>query len=175
MKKEIKGKKTRIKNPLTYMDVRMRIENILKMALAEADIDKKILLIHNQFISAYPRILDNPAQAMLLEQLCTLCRDAELLHNGIYSADIDERQRDIRRKSYLNYIHEIGSILVKMGLTFCSQNYIPTDDRKSADPKAVSAIKKNIDDLRAKIQKQLPKNEEKIIDVEAEPQGNDQQ
>jgi hypothetical protein len=138
------------------MRIKQRISNILKMSETVDDVETRIKLLRQNFIAAYPRIQDKPEMNLMFEQLLLLYRDSYRIHDEADNVELDERQRDIKRKTFLNFIHEIGSILVKMGLTYCSQSYIPSDERKTSDPKAVRGIQNQIDKLRERVAKELP-------------------
>jgi hypothetical protein len=163
--KQITTKTVQISNILKMDQVRSHIENILKMAQAESDIEKKINLLREQFTAAYPRIEDKPEMALMFEQLIELYRDADEVHQEIKNFNPDNydnpkqkleagRQRGIARKIWQSYIHEIGSILVKMGFTYCSMKNIPVDDRATANPKAVAEIRRSINKLRERMEQQ---------------------
>ncbi len=136
----------------------VQISNILKMAESTISDEKALELFKQQFIAAYPRVIDKPDQKMMLEQLFMLWKDAEFEIRPLLMPlkTTDVRQFTILYKTYLNVVHEIGSILVKMGFTYCSQGNIPVEERKSANPKAVNEIQKNIDKLRKKVADSLP-------------------
>jgi hypothetical protein len=161
MKKSIKGRKIRIKNPLTMIAMQSKAEviGILKMAEKQTDPEKAMQLLRDQFEAAYPRFADNPGQRMFLERMIKMYREVEfelwpmvreLRANGDHALYI----KAVNTLDKLE--HGIRSSLVLMGLAFTSQAHIPVDETKTKDPKAVSAIQKNIDKLREKIAAQLP-------------------
>lgn len=132
-----------------------QVNNILKMAKHESDAEKRVQLVKRNFLAAYPKLEDKPEMVLMLEQLINLYRDAEIDIRPMCEQLrlVDPRQYTILYKTYLNVVHEIGSLLVKMGFTYCSQKAVPVEERKSADPKAVMAVNRQINALKTKIAK----------------------
>ncbi len=154
----INGKAIRISNPL-YMQQKLQIKNMLRMAAHEESAKKAVQLMREQFEAHYPRFKDDPGQRMLLDRMFKAYTELEFrlypLIEKVYSDDAPEKYfKALQMADKLE--GSIRSGLVLMGIAFCSQKSVPAEQQINADPKRVSQIQTNIDRLRESLEAQLP-------------------
>jgi len=125
------------------------IENMLR-SMREQKIKKLI----DSYTAYYPRLKERPEQYLLLEEMVELYVHVKYelypLVQELFHKDIKEYRRLM--SLLIKVLQQIDRVMSKLGFTFTSQPYLPVEERKTYDPKAILRIKEQIEAFAKEIE-----------------------
>ena len=149
-------------------EIRSGIQNILAAVKSAREAEGEAL--YKEFVAQQPRLEEKAAMRTLLEQTIRNILDLKYIIYPMMDTLKDTDHVEYRKayNTRLKIEDSVGKALGRMGLTLSPQKYIPTEDRKTFDPKASKALKEKVAKFAEKA-KEDAKKEEK---VEVKTDGN---
>ena len=128
-----------------------RLENVCQ-SVKEQTYDK----LFHEYTTLYPRLVQKPEQRDLLKQMLKLYVHIEydLWPKIQWLFENDLTKYRAIAGIFLKTMQQWDRELSRLGFTFTSQPYIPREDRKTFDPKAVVQLHNRVKELTETVQEQ---------------------
>lgn len=144
----------------------MKIASVIKRTIEELNQlkmmfdEEKFKKMYKEYVTLYPRLGRKPELRQLLTQMIKLYLHIEQLWHdieGFYDSDIKEYQRMM--KLMLKVMQEWERIMSRLGMTYTSQPYIPAEEKKTFDPKAVLKLTERIKEISQIVKQRIKETE----------------
>lgn len=145
--------------------IHKRIENMLASAK-----EAKYQELLKEYCQLYPRLEQKPEQFHLLQQMLKLYTHIEFdlwpKVNELFERNVSEYRRLM--SLLLKVMQQFDREMSKLGFTFTAQPYLPVEERKTFNPKAVVRLQERVKELTEEMKENL---EEAKIEEEAQKQA----
>ena len=137
--------------------------------VTESTRQQKFDELFKEYTTLYPRLVQKPEQRDLLEQMLKLYVHINFdLWPAIESLwQTDKKQYKMIAGIFLKTMQQWDREMSRLGFTFTSQPYIPMEDRKTFNPKAVLQLKERVKELTETVTEQIGdvKTQEELLKI----------